>query len=467
MPVTKRAETESGFMAPVVEPFSKVAKRVDEKQTFADIALSLVRITDLNNDLGKLKEVRDKELQNIAKQLREAAKKVGTPEFQRDIDIFTEHLKENNPLLKSFVSGNLESIQNFLRKNGYFFEAFPLESNKDGYVKFAYAHGEENDKLREVTNEAGVRVTKRVYDIYGTTFPSSYLAIIPHLIRKDEHEVVSLIHQQELDVLKDKLTHVKKVSEGGKPDYEKLFSGHFFTDGRDVLPKEVYKKLDSKLVEEGLKNLFASNENYSEQKVIDFANKIRETTGHDDKFLEVKLLTLRMLFKASQTYDFNSQESVDSFKNAFTEMHKVHEGRHSKNKAWGIEISAADDERTAYLDMINSNQHKLTGIPFLTLSMNLTGYASAMEEKPQRQTYAHPSIAESKNFIECHQKAGWDITVDMARQAAEMCGIKGYPEKYLTDGDKQSILSLGRLDEGEIKGIALSLESSLLYSHKL
>lgn len=442
-----------------LEPFPKVARRIDEKQTLAEITHSLVRITELNNNLLIQKDERGKELQRLAEELKSAAKKVGTPEFQRDIDILSQHLKEDNPLLKPFVTGNLESIQLFLRRRGYFFEAFPVES-KDGYVKFAYAHGEENEKLREVANEAGVKVTKRVFNIYGTTFPSSYFSIIPHLLRKDEHELYMLIHQQELDDVRERMLHIKKVCEGEKPDHNKLFSGHFFTDGYDILPKQILQKLDSKLVAGGLKNLFATNEEYSERKLMEFADRIRETTGHDDKMLEVKLLTLRMLFQASERYDLTSQRSLDSFRNAFTEMHKAHEERHSKNKAWGIKLSPSDDEKLAYLEMIHRNQLGRDGIPFLALSINLMGYANSMAESA-KSSFPTP-MDEALRFIESHKRAGYEITVEMARQAAEMHGIKGYPEKYLSDRDKQAVLSLGRLDETEIKRIAISLESSLL-----
>ncbi|MEM3555820.1 MAG: hypothetical protein QXF56_03840 [Candidatus Micrarchaeia archaeon] len=443
----------------VLEPFSKAVKKIDEKQTLAEITHSLVKITDLNNNLLISNERRKKELQKIASELKLSAKKVGTPEFQRDIELLSEHLKESNPLLKSFVSGNLESIQLFLRRRGYFFEAFPIES-KDGYVKFAYAHGEENEKLREVANEAGVKVTKRVFNIYGTNSPSSYFAIIPHLLRKDEHELYILIHQNEIDEVKGRMNHVKEVSEGGAINREKLFTGHFFTDGYDVLPKQIYTKLDSQLLKDGLKNLFASNKEYDEAKVIKFANKIRETTGHDDRMLEVKLLTLRMLFQASQKYNFASQESINLFRDAFTQMHKVHEERHSKNNAWKIKLSASDDEKLAYLEMMQGSKLKQDGIPFLALSINLMGFANSMEEKTPK--VVHPSIQESQHYIECHKKAGYEIVLEMAKQAAEIYGIKGYPEKYLTDGDKKTILALGRLDETEIKKLAIQLESSFL-----
>jgi len=440
-----------------IEPFSKVVRRVDEKQTLAEITHQLVRIADLNNSTLLPKEQREKELQQIANELKLSAKKIGTPEFQRDIELLSHHLKESNPLLKSFVTGNLESIQLFLRRRGYFFEAFPAES-KDGYVKFLYAHGEEDEKLREVTNEAGVKVTKRVFNIYGTNFPSSYFAIIPHLLRKDEHELYMLIHQQEIDDVMKKMNYVKEASQGGRINYE-LFKGHFFTDGYDVLPKQIYDKLNPQLLKEGLKNLFASNDEYDEGKVIEFANKIRETTGHDDKLLEVKLLTLRMLFQASKKYD-SSEELADLFKKAFTEMHKAHEERHSKNKAWGIKLSASDDEKLAYLEMMQGSKLEQNGIPFLALSINLMNFANSMDEKTPK--VIRPSIQEPQHYLECHKKAGYEVVVEMAKQSAEIHGIKGHPEKYLTDGDKKAILSLGRLDETEIKKLAIQLESSFL-----
>jgi len=428
-------------------PLAEFAKKVAERQTFADIASYLVKITDLNNNPTKPMGLRDKELQKIAENLHKSSEKVGTPEFKRDIELLIGDLGGKNPLLKSFTRGNLNSIENFLKKNsGYFFEAFPSESTKEGHVKFVFAHGEE--KSSEVKNEAGTKVTVRHFEIYGTNFPSSALFIIPHLVTKPEHEILVLMHQQEIDDVYRKLNHVKKVSTGERPDCEKLFSGHFFTDGYDILPKQIRMKLDGGIVNEGLRNLFASDKEYREEEVKEFANKIRESTGYDDKFLEVRLLTLRMLFKASQKYNFDSQDSKNSFTDAVREMHKVHEERHSKNLAHGIRTNTSTDEKIAYLAMINSSALKETGIPYLALSMVLANDVKAMEEKLKTMpTAADPSANKLSEFIESHAKAGWEIVKEMEKQIGSTLGI-------------------GKLNETDIKRMAMEMEKSLLYSYR-
>jgi len=438
-------------------------KDVARKQTFAEIAHYLVEITKLNNDFSMAKEERVKELQKIAEKLCKAAEDVGTQEFKTDIKTFVGYMKENNPLLLSLTSKNLEKIETFIMKNGYFFEAFPIESVGEN-VRFAFATGEEKSCTEKTEGDA--KVTTRVFNIYGTNSPSSFLLIIPHFIKKDEHEIVVLNHQGEVDKVIDKLEHIKDVSMGAKPDYAKLFTGHYFTAGYDILPEEVYNKLDKNgvNVKEGLRNLFASdNESrddcYKEQRVIDFANEIRKETGHDDRFLEVKLLTLRMLFKASQQYDFSSEDSKKSFMEAMSEIHRVHEERHSKNRAWKMKIASPDNEKTAYLAEIHGNKpQQHNGMPFLVLCIPLIGYTSTKEEEPGKQVYAHPSVSESRSFIESHDLAGYDIIVDMAKELGRRRHIQVYPEKYLTDGDKGSILALGRLYEFEIRKDAILLD---------